>query len=87
MAYIVQTDDTDHTGISKTVADRKRALAVAVKWASEGRLGLKISGDGPCGARTSFHFPFAFKVGYRSLLLLFAAAGTQDDGERFSPGA
>jgi hypothetical protein len=46
MAYIVQADDSEHTGISMTVADRKAALAVAVKWASEGRSGVKIIGDG-----------------------------------------
>jgi hypothetical protein len=29
-----------------TVADRKEALDVAVKWASKGRSGVKIIGDG-----------------------------------------
>jgi hypothetical protein len=28
MAYIVQADDTEDAGLSKAVADRKRALAV-----------------------------------------------------------
>jgi hypothetical protein len=32
--------------MSVTVADRKAALAVAVKWASGGRSGVKIIGDG-----------------------------------------
>jgi hypothetical protein len=31
---------------SKAVADRKRALAVAIKWGSEGRSGVTIRGDG-----------------------------------------
>jgi hypothetical protein len=46
MAYIVQAGDSNHGGISKTVADRKRALAIAVKWGSQGRSGVTISGDG-----------------------------------------
>ena len=46
MAYIVQADDSEHGEISKAVADRKRALAVAIKWGSEGRSGVTIRGDG-----------------------------------------
>jgi hypothetical protein len=46
MAYIVQADDSNHGGVSMTVADRKRALAVAIKWGSQGRSGVTISGDG-----------------------------------------
>jgi hypothetical protein len=46
MAYIVEADDPDFGAASKTVADRKLALAVAVKWATKGRTGIKINGDG-----------------------------------------
>jgi hypothetical protein len=46
MAYIVQADDSKHGGISMAVADRKRALAVAIKWRSQGRSGVTINGDG-----------------------------------------
>jgi hypothetical protein len=45
MAYIVQAEDHDGA-ISKTVADRKDALATAVTWASEGRSNVKIIGNG-----------------------------------------
>jgi hypothetical protein len=46
VAYIVQANDSDLGGVARTVADRKLALALAVKWATDGRTGLKISGDG-----------------------------------------
>jgi hypothetical protein len=46
MAYIVQAVDSEGDAISTTVADRKQALAVAIKWASQGRSGIKIIGDG-----------------------------------------
>lgn len=47
MAYIVQARESeDHAPISKTLVDRKGALATAVKWASQGRLNVKIIGDG-----------------------------------------
>jgi hypothetical protein len=45
MAYIVQAEDSEGP-ISKTLADRKEALATSVEWASEGRLNIKIIGDG-----------------------------------------
>jgi hypothetical protein len=46
MAYIVETDDSEDRGFCKTVGDRKGALAVAVKWTSGGRRGVKVTGDG-----------------------------------------
>ena len=46
MAYIVQAVDSEGDAISTTVADRKQALAVAIKWASQVRSGIKIIGDG-----------------------------------------
>jgi hypothetical protein len=45
MAYIVQAEDPDGA-VSKTIADRKDALATAVNWASEGRSNVKIIGNG-----------------------------------------
>jgi hypothetical protein len=45
MPYVVQADDQDGPS-SKTVADRKEALALAVRWASEGRSRIRILGDG-----------------------------------------
>jgi hypothetical protein len=45
MTYIVQAEDPDGA-ISKTIADRKDALATAVTWASEGRSNVKIIGNG-----------------------------------------
>jgi hypothetical protein len=45
MPYIVQAGGSDDP-ISKTVVNRKEALAAAIKWASEGRSGIKIIGDG-----------------------------------------
>jgi hypothetical protein len=35
MAYIVQAMDYEGDAISTTVANRKQALAVAIKWASQ----------------------------------------------------
>jgi hypothetical protein len=46
MAYIVQGMDYEGEPISTTVDDRKRALAVAIKWRSQGRSGVTINGDG-----------------------------------------
>jgi hypothetical protein len=48
MPYIVQAGGSDDA-ISKTVTNRKEELAAAVKWASEGRSGIKIIGDGRIG--------------------------------------
>jgi hypothetical protein len=46
MPYIVQADESDdHSAVSKTHADRKDALANAVRWTSEGRK-VKIIGNG-----------------------------------------
>lgn len=47
MVYIVQAEESeDHAPISKTLVDRKEALATAVDWASQGRSNIKIIGDG-----------------------------------------
>jgi hypothetical protein len=46
MAYIVQGVDYEGKPISTTVDDRKRALAVAITWRSQGRSGVTINGDG-----------------------------------------
>ena len=46
MAYIVHAMDYEGDVISTTVADRKLALALAIKWGSQGRSGVTISGDG-----------------------------------------
>jgi hypothetical protein len=45
MPYIVQGGGPEGP-ISKTVDDPKEALAVAIEWASEGRSGVKIIGNG-----------------------------------------
>jgi hypothetical protein len=45
MAYVLQAEDSEGA-ISLTVFDRKQALAAAIKWATEGRSGIKIIGDG-----------------------------------------
>ena len=45
MPYIVLADGSKDA-ISTTVSDRKQALAAAVEWASDGRSGVKIIGDG-----------------------------------------
>lgn len=45
MAYVLQAEDSEGA-ISLTVFDRKQALAAAIKWATDGRSGIKIIGDG-----------------------------------------
>jgi hypothetical protein len=46
MPYIVQAMDYEGGAISTTVDDQKRALAVAIKWRSQGRSSVTINGDG-----------------------------------------
>jgi hypothetical protein len=46
MAYIVQAMNYEGDAVSTTVADQKRALAVAIKWRSQGRSSVTIKGDG-----------------------------------------
>jgi hypothetical protein len=45
MPYVVQADDQDGAS-SKTLADRKEALALAVRWAGEGHSHIRVLGDG-----------------------------------------
>ncbi len=46
MPYVVEAEGRTGQAASKTVNDRREALAVATEWASNGHAAIRILGDG-----------------------------------------